>query len=66
MINWFNQGPSHITAMSVMMSQINTKTRLVLQQFVQTNNKEKIKRRITDPVVGQATGDRWISLTKDE
>ena len=29
--------------MCVMMSQINTKTRLVLQQFVQTNNKEKHK-----------------------
>ena len=48
--------------MSAVASQITGNSKVYL--FVQSNIKEKIKDRVTGPLWGEYTGDRWFPLTK--
>ena len=40
--------------------------RLFVLLFVQANIKENIKARVTGPLWGESTGDRWIPLIKGQ
>ena len=40
--------------------------RLFVQQFVQATIKEPSKLRVTGPLWGESTGDRWIPITKGQ